>query len=139
MIVIKKYFVVVIKIYFVIVLTDFFFGFLTDFFFGFLTDFFFGAVKKHWGVLHGYKPWKIKFSWGFYSSHSTGFYIKTESAKSRPLKSGLYPKVACVHVLFFVVFNGRHQSTGVDRKTEVKGRSDVEVVQNPHQNIYTET
>jgi glycosyltransferase involved in cell wall biosynthesis len=45
------------------------------------ADFFFGAVKKHWGVLHGYKPWKIKFSWGFYSSHSTGFYIKTESAK----------------------------------------------------------
>ena len=29
-------------------------------------DFFFGAVKKHWGVLHGYKPWKIKFSWGLY-------------------------------------------------------------------------
>lgn len=45
------------------------------------TDFFFGAVKKHWGVLYGYKPWKIKFSWGFYSSHSTGFFIKTLSAK----------------------------------------------------------
>tara|TARA_B100001063_G_scaffold240727_1_gene266337 strand:+ start:199 stop:954 length:756 start_codon:yes stop_codon:yes gene_type:complete len=44
-------------------------------------DFFFGAVKKHWGVLHGYKPWKIKFSWGFYSSHSTGFFIKNSSAK----------------------------------------------------------
>lgn len=45
------------------------------------TDFFFGAVKKHWGILYGYKPWKIKFSWGFYSSHSTGFFIKTSSAK----------------------------------------------------------
>lgn len=44
-------------------------------------DFFFGTVKKHWGVLHGYKPWKIFYSWGFYTSHSTGFYIKTESAK----------------------------------------------------------
>jgi glycosyltransferase involved in cell wall biosynthesis len=44
-------------------------------------DFFFGAVKKHWGVLHGYKPWKIYFSWGFYSSHSTGFFIKSSSAK----------------------------------------------------------
>ena len=44
-------------------------------------DFIFGAVKKHWGVLYGYKPWKIIYSWGFYSSHSTGFYIKTESAK----------------------------------------------------------
>lgn len=44
-------------------------------------DFIFGAVKKHWGVLYGYRPWKIKFSWGFYSSHSTGFYIKNSSAK----------------------------------------------------------
>ena len=37
-------------------------------------DFIFGSVKKHWGVLHGYKPEKIKYSWGFYSSHSTDFY-----------------------------------------------------------------
>ena len=43
-------------------------------------DFIFGSVKKHWGVLHGYKPKKIKYSWGFYSSHSTGFYIKRSSA-----------------------------------------------------------
>ncbi len=44
-------------------------------------DFFFGSVKKHWGILHGYRPWKIKFSWFFYSSHSTGFYIKKEAAE----------------------------------------------------------
>ena len=43
-------------------------------------DFIFGAVKKHWGVLHGYKPWKMFFTWGFYSSHSTGFYIKKKAA-----------------------------------------------------------
>ncbi len=49
-------------------------------------DFIFGAVKKHWGILHGYKPWKIKWSWGFYSSHSTGFFIKTSSAQ----RVGLY-------------------------------------------------
>lgn len=49
-------------------------------------DFFFGSVRKHWGILHGYKPWKIFFSWGFYSSHSTGFFIKKVSAK----KVGLY-------------------------------------------------
>jgi len=45
------------------------------------ADFFFGSVKKHWGVLHGYKKWKIHFTWGFYSSHSTGFFIKKEAAK----------------------------------------------------------
>ena len=50
------------------------------------VDFFFGAVKKHWGVLHGYRPYKIYWSWGFYSSHSTGFFIKTEAAK----KVGFY-------------------------------------------------
>ena len=41
-------------------------------------DFIFGAVKKHWGILYGYKPWKIHFSWGFYSSHLTGFFIKKQ-------------------------------------------------------------
>ena len=44
-------------------------------------DFIFGSVKKHWGVLHGFKPWKINFTWGFYSSHSTGFFIKKKAAK----------------------------------------------------------
>jgi glycosyltransferase involved in cell wall biosynthesis len=50
------------------------------------VDFFFGAVKKHWAILYGYKPYKIHWSWGFYSSHSTGFFIKSSSAK----KVGLY-------------------------------------------------
>ena len=49
-------------------------------------DFIFGSVKKHWGVLHGYRPHKIKYSWGFYSSHSTGFFIKKKAAE----KVGLY-------------------------------------------------
>lgn len=44
-------------------------------------DFIFGSVKKHWGVLYGYRPNKIWYSWGFYSSHSTGFFIKRNSAK----------------------------------------------------------
>ncbi len=49
-------------------------------------DFIFGSVKKHWGILHGYKPKKIKYSWGFYSSHSTGFFI----SKNAALKVGKY-------------------------------------------------
>ena len=44
-------------------------------------DFFFGSVKKHWGVLYGYNRWKIYYSWGFYSGHSTGFFIKRKSSK----------------------------------------------------------
>jgi len=50
------------------------------------ADFIFGSVKKHWGILHGYRPHKIKYSWGFYSSHSTGFFIKRKAAK----KVGFY-------------------------------------------------
>ena len=38
-------------------------------------DFLFGAVKKY-KIMHGYKKWKIKWSFGFYSSHSVGFFIK---------------------------------------------------------------
>ena len=45
------------------------------------ADFFFGSVKKHWGILHGYNKWKIYYTWGFYSGHSTGFYIKKNAAK----------------------------------------------------------
>ena len=36
-------------------------------------DFLFGAVKKY-KLLYGYKPWKIFFSFGFYSTHSVGFF-----------------------------------------------------------------
>ena len=43
-------------------------------------DFIFGSVKKRWGLLSGYKPYKIHYSWGFYTSHSTGFFIKKKSA-----------------------------------------------------------
>ena len=43
-------------------------------------DFIFGSVKKHWGILYGYNPYKIFWSWGFYSSHSTGFFIKKKAA-----------------------------------------------------------
>ena len=50
------------------------------------VDFIFGSVKKHWGIVHGYRPEKINYSWGFYSSHSTGFFIKLSSAK----KIGIY-------------------------------------------------
>mgnify|MGYP001283124491 CR=1 FL=1 len=49
-------------------------------------DFFFGSVKKHWGTLSGYYPKKIRYSWFFYTSHSTGFFIKKEAAK----KNGKY-------------------------------------------------
>ena len=39
------------------------------------VDFLYGSVKKY-GIMYGYKPWMIKWSFGFYTSHSVGFFIK---------------------------------------------------------------
>jgi len=50
------------------------------------AEFFFGSVKKHWGTIHGFYPHKIKYSWFFYTSHSTGFFIKRNTA----YKNGAY-------------------------------------------------
>lgn len=45
------------------------------------VDFFFGSVRKHWGTISGYYPKKIKYSWFFYTSHSTGFFVKKNVAE----------------------------------------------------------
>ena len=43
-------------------------------------DFLFGTVKKY-KIMHGYNPSIIKWSFGFYTSHSVGFFIKTQKHK----------------------------------------------------------
>ncbi len=43
-------------------------------------DFLFGSVYKH-KLLYGYNPKKIMWSFGFYTSHSVGFFIKFSSHK----------------------------------------------------------
>ncbi len=48
-------------------------------------DFLFGTVKKY-KILHGYNPKIIKWSFGFYTSHSVGFFIRREMHK----KIGFY-------------------------------------------------
>ena len=48
-------------------------------------DFLFGSVYKH-KLLSGYKPDIINWSFGFYTTHSVGFFIKKKSQ----LKVGLY-------------------------------------------------
>ena len=48
-------------------------------------DFLFGTVKKY-KLMHGFNPNIIKWSFGFYTSHSVGFFIKTEKHK----KVGFY-------------------------------------------------
>ena len=48
-------------------------------------DFLFGSVAKY-KLLHGYNPWKIYWSFGFYSTHSIGFFIR----KKAHMKVGYY-------------------------------------------------
>lgn len=48
-------------------------------------DFLFGTVLKH-KLMHGYYPKKINWTFGFYTTHSVGFFIK----KSSQMKIGLY-------------------------------------------------
>jgi len=48
-------------------------------------DFLFGSVKKY-KIMHGYRPWIINWSFGFYSSHSVGFFIK----RNKHLEVGYY-------------------------------------------------
>mgnify|MGYP003952520103 FL=1 len=43
-------------------------------------DFLFGTVKKY-KLMYGYNPSIIKWSFGFYTSHSVGFFIKTQKHK----------------------------------------------------------
>ena len=43
-------------------------------------DFLFGSVIKY-KLLYGYRPWKIRWSFGFYSTHSIGFFIRKKSQK----------------------------------------------------------
>ena len=83
-------------------------------------DFLFGSVKKHWGILHGYKPNKIYYSWGFYSSHSTGFYIKKKSAN----KVGLYNLKYKYHADYdyFYRMIVKHKMIGIgSKKNEIFG------------------
>ena len=50
-------------------------------------DFLFGSVEKY-KLMHGYSSWKIYFSFGFYTSHSVGFFIN----RKKHLDIGLYNK-----------------------------------------------
>lgn len=83
-------------------------------------DFIFGAVKKHWGVLYGYKPYKIYWSWGFYSSHSTGFFIKTTSAKKVGLYNLKYKYSSDYDYFFRMIVKNKLKGIGT-KKNEIFG------------------
>jgi glycosyltransferase involved in cell wall biosynthesis len=83
-------------------------------------DFLFGGVKKRWGTLHGYKPWKIFFSWGFYTSHSTGFFIKTNSAKKLGFYNLKYKYSSDFDLFYRMIVKHKMNGTGT-KKDEIFG------------------
>ena len=84
------------------------------------VDFIFGSVKKHWGIIHGYQPWKIFLSWGFYTSHSTGFFIKKDAAKQVGSYNIKYKYSADYDYLYRMIV--KHKLKGVaTKKDEVFG------------------
>ena len=83
-------------------------------------DFLFGSVYKH-KLLHGYKPWKINFSFGFYSTHSVGFFIKRKSQ----FKVGLYNlkyKYSADYDLFIRMIKKKKFKGIATKKNEVFGK-----------------
>ena len=44
-------------------------------------DFVFGSTVKYNRIMTGFNPWKIHWTFGFYTTHSVGFFIKTKSQK----------------------------------------------------------
>ena len=83
-------------------------------------DFLFGSVIKH-KLLTGYKPWKIYWSFGFYTANSVGFFIK----KKAHLKVGYYKlkyKYSADYDLFFRMIVKKKLKGMATKKNEVFGK-----------------
>ena len=82
-------------------------------------DFLFGSVEKY-KLIHGYNPWKVRWSFGFYTSHSVGFFIKTK----KHLEVGLYnKKYLSADLDFFYKMIVKYKMLGIgSKKDEVFGK-----------------
>lgn len=91
---------------------------VNEYFNNFEIDFLFGSVKKY-KIMHGYQPWKIKWSFGFYSSHSVGFFIK----KEKHVEVGYYnDRFLSADLDFFYKMIVTFKLKGVaTKKTEIMG------------------
>ena len=83
-------------------------------------DFLFGSVNKH-KLMHGFHPKKIKWTFGFYTTHSVGFFIKKESQ----LKLGLYDtqyKYSADYDLFYRMIVKKNFKGISTKKNEILGK-----------------
>ena len=83
-------------------------------------DFLFGTVEKH-KLMHGYYPEKIKWTFGFYTTHSVGFFIK----KSSQMKIGFYDtryKYSADYDLFYKMIVKNKMNGVATKKNEIFGK-----------------
>ena len=83
-------------------------------------DFLFGSVYKY-KLLHGYNPSIINWSFGFYTTHSVGFFIKKKSQ----LRVGLYNlkyKYSADYDLFIRMIKKFNLNGTATKKNEIIGR-----------------
>ena len=83
-------------------------------------DFLFGSVYKH-KLLHGYFPKKIKWSFGFYSTHSIGFFIKKKAHKKVGSYNTKY-KYSADYDLFYRLIVKRKMNGMATKKNEIFGK-----------------
>ena len=83
-------------------------------------DFIFGSVHKY-KLMHGYYPKKIYWTFGFYTTHSVGFFIK----KSSQMKVGFYDtqyKFSADYDLFYRMIV-KNKMYGIStKKNEILGK-----------------
>ena len=83
-------------------------------------DFLFGSVHKH-KLMHGFSPKKIKWTFGFYTTHSIGFFIKRKSH----LDLGLYDtqyKYSADYDLFYRMIVKKNFKGIATKKNEIFGK-----------------
>ena len=83
-------------------------------------DFFFGSVKKHWGTISGYYPKKINYSWFFYTSHSTGFFLKRHAAEKNGKYSLKYKYSSDFDYFFRLIMHNKFKGIAT-KKEEIFG------------------
>ena len=83
-------------------------------------DFLFGSVYKH-KLLYGYYPKKIKWTFGFYSAHSVGFFIKKEAQKKVGLYNTKY-QYSADYDLFYRLIVKKKMNGKATKKNEIFGR-----------------
>jgi len=83
-------------------------------------DFLFGSVYKH-KLLHGYFPKKIKWTFGFYSTHSIGFFIKKKAHKKVGSYNTKY-KYSADYDLFYRLIVKRKMNGMATKKNEIFGK-----------------